>query len=170
MKNGNQITGRDLHQFTLKHQLLAMAQAASIFGMAGNTLKNLLNKPDTPIADPSICMLFRFYSDHPDALKKVSILDFYTRLKESGLEIPATEFSFILGRERTAYLRWFQSGASSPVLEILINEALRKCKGDAVAAYELIRKLSREEQDARELSDEAVNSMLWNEDRVKLKN
>lgn len=157
------VKGTDLMSFFLKSGTTEAA-VRSLLGVskskwvaeAGNT---------QVIEDPTLAMLMRLYNKNPHLFpKEVDIRQFYADIGGRNVINPA-DFSLLLGREKSAYTRWFSGiNRTNKTLNNLIGQALLLANGDAKKAFEIIKDLYSEEANARGVDPIQSEQRKWTTD------
>ena len=145
------ITGNHLFRFKIE-QAISDSELASLFGVSQDKMKKMLAEPKKGIDDPVVCYLYRQYDEYPELLESnVDIQKFYELI--GGLNvISGADFSLTIGRELSAYTRYFSGGKPTPSLKAMIRNAIKIHNGDIAKAFKYIQDLCAVEGKSRGIS------------------
>lgn len=142
------VTGENIRRFKLENALSDIVIGA-LFGVSPNKMKAILSSGNEGVQDPVICYLYRQYIENPSLVpSSVSLTKFYEDIGGKDT-ISGSDFSLMLGRELTAYIRYFRGGSPTPSMAIMIQNAFRLSDGDSIDAFHAIQALCRAEGDSR---------------------
>lgn len=158
------VTGSCLTKMKIKGAM-SDSMLGDLFGLSPGKVKIILESGDQPINDPVICYIYRQYSKANRLVpRKIDLKDFYEKIGGRGA-YSGSDFSLIIGRELSAYVRYFSGGGATPSLNIMIQNAFdmafynRVNEGkppyainsieEAMAAFQIIKDLCKEEGVAR---------------------
>ncbi len=163
------ISGTELESFSIRSGLTSKT-THDLLGLSKTRFKAEAGKVG-PIKDATLAILIRMYHEHPEQLPSpdFDIREFYAAIGGREAVSPA-DFSLILGREGSAYTRWFSgTNTVSPTLERLITLAMRIEGGNPKRAFSLIKKLSVLEANSRETDPMHTRSWMKKERPEKSK-
>lgn len=158
---GGKVTGGAMLQFKIKNAMSDGGMCA-LFNLSQAKMRDILSSGSRCVDDPVVCYLFRQYVSYPELMK--SDINLKTLYESIGGEsvMRSSDFSLILGRELSAYTRYFREssdgspGRPAPSLRLMIGNAMRLSGGDPVKAVSMIIELCRIEGESRNF-DPLVN-------------
>jgi hypothetical protein len=148
-KKSDRITGQMLIDLMMQNQLSQM-EMCKLFGISVSRLGNVDGAPQEPIQDPVTCYLYRQYMEHPELIGRdiIDIKKFYEDIGGADA-VSGSDFSLIMGRELSAYVRWFSGSKPSTSVRVLIQNAMKLNGNGSIEAFEAIKKLCHTEGRAR---------------------
>lgn len=164
-KKADRFTGESLIEFMQIHGV-SPSEMCRLFGVSVVTMSRIMSNPTAPIAEPSVCYLYRQYKSNPELIKKneIDIYAFYVSVGGPD-SLSGTDFSLALGRELSAYVRWFNGSKPSPSIIKVIRNALELNGNDPIAAFDSILELCRVEGLSRNVN--VMMSRSWEPDPDK---
>lgn len=159
--NKDRITGNVLAEFKMQHAL-SPAQMADLFGVGFVVVQRELNRGDEGVESRDICFMLRIFRDHPELMAKdMEVREFYEAIGGKD-KIGGPMFSLSMGREQSAYARYFESGkvSTSKSAKRIIRYAMRVSGGVPAAAFDLIASIAAEESWSRGF--DFVRERTWN--------
>lgn len=161
----NRITGNMLMEFQAKHNL-SLPDMSNVFGVGINSIKKELNRGESGIESREICFMLRMFKTNPESLSdEIEIHDFYKAIGGED-RISGPIFSLVLGKEQSAYSRYFESNqsASSRSAKNLIKYAMR-IKKVPEEAFNFMMGIAIEEGWSRGFS--ILSERTWNPSKNK---
>jgi hypothetical protein len=141
----DRITGNHLMRF-IKDNDLSPHQASDLFGVGLSIIQRESCRGDAGIESRDICFLYRLFRDNPELIKDVNIKDFYESI--GGKEtISGPLFSLVLGKEQSAYARYFadENASSSQGVKRIIMYSMRVSGGSPALAFDLMKAIAIDE-------------------------
>lgn len=145
---------------------LSAADMCKQFGISISTFNKIISEPTECVQEPSVCYIYRQYTEHPELLDidNIDIYQFF--LDVGGTDtLSGTDFSLILGRELSAYVRWSQGSAPSQSVKKLIQNAMKLNGNDKLAAFESIKALCEKEGTLRGIN--VLEEKRWTNSKRK---
>lgn len=138
------VTGAKMRQFMLA-RAMSESRMCELFGVSPGKMKEILASGNSGINDPVVCYLYRQYTMNPSLIMSdINIKTLYEAIGGENV-IRGSDFALILGRELSAYVRYFATGRPSPSLRLVIGNALKLHHNDPVKAFKSLRELCHEE-------------------------
>jgi len=147
-KVSSRITGADIARFKMRNGL-SDSRMGDLFGLSPGKITSIMSSGSAPVADPVCCYLYRQYTENPHLVEKdIDMSDFYEQIGGKDV-ISGADFALTLGRELSAYVRYFSGGKPTQSLRTMIGNAVKLSNGDYAEAFETIKELFRKEVIAR---------------------
>lgn len=155
------ITGNMLASFKIKNEFTP-SQMAELFGVGLNSIIKELNRGDEGVESREICFMYRIFAKHPELIERdIEIYDFYKSIGGED-KIGGPMFSLVLGKEQSAYARYFENNkaSSSKSAKRMIRYALRASGSIPAVAFDFMVEIAMEESWSRGFS--ILQERTWN--------
>jgi hypothetical protein len=141
----NRISGQMLIDFMFRNGLSQMGMC-QLFGISISRLNSIYADPEKFVHEPVTCYVYRQYIAHPELIgdDSIDIAKFYESIGGKDA-ISGTEFSLIMGRELSAYVRWFAGSRPSASVKKLLQNAMKLNGQDSRKAFDSIKELCKQE-------------------------
>lgn len=160
------LSGKDLIEFGSLHHL-GLDQMVNIFGVGRGKLLQYLNNKEVIVDDAAVAILFRMFESYPELMgpPEITVEEFWERLKEQGVDIQPRDLALLLGREPTAYVRWFNGGNECHrSIKSILAYAMHLAGNDPEKALNIIKACFIRESEARKTSP--LESLTWSLDKT----